>query len=118
MGFGEAVSSVFSKYVGFSGRAPRSEYWYWLLFYCLVLIVAVLIDQMVLGFAVLQSILSLALLLPSLAVAIRRLHDLDRTGWWLLLALVPVAGIVLIVWFCFRGTMGPNQYGPDPIPGG
>ena len=116
MGFTEAVSSVLGKYVGFTGRASRSEYWYWILFYVLALIVAIVIDRMLFGFAILQSILSLALLLPSIAVAIRRLHDLDRSGWWVLLAFVPIANIVLIVWFCMKGTTGPNQYGPDPIP--
>jgi uncharacterized membrane protein YhaH (DUF805 family) len=115
MGFGEAISSVLGKYVGFSGRAPRSEYWYWILFYVIVLVVAIVIDK-ILGFPIVQAIVSLGLLLPSLAVAIRRLHDLDRSGWWMLLCFVPIANIVLIVWFCMRGTMGPNRFGPDPLP--
>lgn len=118
MGFGEAISSCFGKYAGFSGRAPRSEYWYFILFYVLVLIVATVIDAVVIGYPLVQGIASIAMLLPTLAVGARRLHDLDRTGWWLLLAFVPIANILLLVWFCMKGTTGANQYGPDPIPGG
>jgi uncharacterized membrane protein YhaH (DUF805 family) len=64
------------------------------------------------------AIFSLAVLLPGIAVSVRRLHDLDRTGWWVLLALVPVVGIiVLLIWFCSKGTDGSNQYGSDPLAG-
>ena len=115
MGFTEAISSVLGNYAGFSGRAPRSEYWFWILFWFIVLIVAGVID-MVLGFPIVQSIASIGLLVPSLAVAVRRLHDCDRSGWWFLLGFVPIANILLLVWLCTKGTTGPNQYGPDPIP--
>jgi len=65
-----------------------------------------------------NGIASLATFLPSLAVGIRRLHDRDQTGWWILLGLIPVIGwIILIVWFCMRGTVGPNRFGPDPLQG-
>ena len=62
-----------------------------------------------------SALVSLGLFLPGLAVAVRRLHDVDRSGWWLLLAFVPLIGIiVLIVWWCTEGTRGPNRFGPDP----
>jgi uncharacterized membrane protein YhaH (DUF805 family) len=62
------------------------------------------------------SLFHLAVFLPSLALAVRRLHDLDRTGWWLLLALIPLIGeIILLIWFCTRGTVGPNRFGPDRL---
>ena len=120
MGFTQAVKSCFRQYVGFGGRAPRSEYWYFVLFYFVAAIVLSLVDGLLFGAAghmsPLASLLTLALLLPSIAVAIRRLHDIDRTGWWILLWFVPIVGvIVLIVFFVQRGTTGANRFGPDPL---
>lgn len=114
MNFTQAVQSGFNKYVIFSGRAPRSEYWYWALFSFIVQIVANMLD-MAMGMGLISGLLSLALLLPSIAVGIRRLHDIDRTGWWLLIAFTGIGIILLIVWACIKGTDGPNQYGPDPL---
>jgi uncharacterized membrane protein YhaH (DUF805 family) len=118
MSFGEAISSVFRNYVTFSGRAPRSEFWYWALFNLIVSVIAMVIDAMVLsdsGLGFLGLIVSLGLLLPNISVGVRRLHDIDRTGWWFLLALSGIGAILLIVWACFKGTDGPNGYGQDPI---
>ena len=98
--FGEAISRGFSNYFTFSGRATRAENWWWALFAALFGLIP---------FA------GLVTLIPSLALGARRLHDINRTGWWLLLLFVPVIGwIVLIVWACMRGDGGPNKYGPDP----
>ena len=120
MGFTEAISSGFSNYVGFSGRASRSEYWYWTLFAIIVSLVALVIDLFVfpdMDVRPVNTIVSLALFLPGLAVAIRRLHDLDRTGWWFLIAFTVIGLILLLVWDCMKGTTGPNRYGPDPLAG-
>jgi uncharacterized membrane protein YhaH (DUF805 family) len=120
MGFVEAISSGFSNYVGFSGRAPRSAYWFWTLFTILLYIVTIIIDMAILRseFRPLTTIAQLALFLPSLAVAIRRLHDRDKSGWFFLLVLIPLVGaIILLIWFCQRGTIGPNRFGPDPLEG-
>ena len=117
MGFMDAVKSVFGNYAAFSGRARRSEYWYFVLFNFLV--------SFALGFiggllgdnvsTVLSSIWSLGVLIPSLAVAWRRLHDIGKSGAYFLLILIPLVGaILLIVWFCQPGQPGDNQYGPDP----
>jgi uncharacterized membrane protein YhaH (DUF805 family) len=115
MGFWQAISSGFSNYVNFSARACRSEYWYWALFVVLADIATWIID-MAIGVQVTTSLFGLATFLPSLAVAIRRLHDLDRTGWWILLSLVPIVGwIILIIWYCTRGTPGANRFGPDRL---
>ena len=126
MGFGQAVSSSLAKYVTFAGRAPRSEYWYFYLFFLISVIVGVVLDN-VLGLAVLDEngeyaygpiavIAVLGLFLPQLSVSVRRLHDLDRSGWWWWLGLVPIVGaLVLLVWFCSRGTEGNNRYGPNPL---
>ena len=119
MTFGEAISSGFQNYVNFTGRAARSEFWYWVLFNLIVGIVTGVIDYIAFpGAAVspLNSLANLALLLPNLAVAARRLHDTDRSGWFLLLAFIPLIGIIiLIVWWCQRGTAGPNRFGLDPL---
>ena len=94
MNFTQAISSGFSNYVNFAGRAIRSEYWYWVLFVIVVSIVASIIDA-VLGTTLFNPIFSLAVLLPSIAVGVRRLHDLDRSGWWLLLSLIPLIGAIV-----------------------
>jgi uncharacterized membrane protein YhaH (DUF805 family) len=117
MGFGEAISSGFSNYVNFSGRACRSEYWFWTLFVVIADIVALAIDAAI-GIQVVSGLFGLAVLLPGIAVALRRLHDLDRTGWWIFIWFIPIVGwIILIIWFCTKGTDGPNRFGPDPLGG-
>ena len=117
MGFGQAISSGFSNYVNFSDRACRSEYWFWTLFVVIADLVALGIDAAI-GIQVVSGLFGLAVLLPGIAVAIRRLHDLDRTGWWLFIWFIPIVGwIILLIWFCTRGTDGPNRFGPDPLGG-
>ncbi|MET8042949.1 DUF805 domain-containing protein [Micromonospora sp. NPDC005215] len=122
MSFIAAIKSVFSQYVGFKGRARRSEYWWFALFSTLVSIVAAILDN-ALGLTFGESsstgfvglIVYLVLLLPALAVAVRRLHDTDRTGWWVLIGLVPiVGGIVLLVFLVLDGTPGANRFGASP----
>jgi uncharacterized membrane protein YhaH (DUF805 family) len=118
MEFGQAVRAVIlERYAEFRGRAPRSEFW-WFALFCLLLNFAVGIvgaASETLG-GILNMIVALGLLIPSLAVSVRRLHDTDRTGWWLLLYLVPIVGvIVLIVFFVQRGTPGANRFGADPL---
>ncbi|WP_075291052.1 DUF805 domain-containing protein [Pararhizobium arenae] len=114
MTFGDAASTAFSKYAVFSGRASRSEFWWFTLFNFLVNIVASLVDLLI-GTEFISAISALVLLLPALAVGVRRLHDTDRSGWWILLGLVPLIGIiVLIVWYATEGTRGDNRFGPIP----
>jgi uncharacterized membrane protein YhaH (DUF805 family) len=115
MGFGQAISAGFIKYVNFRDRACRSEYWYWTLFTIIAGIVAAIIDAK-LNTQLVSGLFDLVTLIPSLAIAVRRLHDLDRSGWWLLLSFVPLIGfIVLLVWYATKGTDGPNRFGPDPL---
>ena len=112
MDFATAVKTVImQKYANFSGRAMRSEYWWFILFYIIAYIVLAIVDYL-LGVQLLTAILSLGLLIPSIAVGVRRLHDLDKSGWWLLLGFVPIVGLILIYWFAQRGTPGANQFGP------
>jgi uncharacterized membrane protein YhaH (DUF805 family) len=120
MGFGQAVASGFSNYVNFSGRAPRSEYWFWVLFTIIGGIATGIVDAFAFpeaSMSPLNSLFNLACFLPSLAIGVRRLHDIDRTGWWLLILLTLIGVILLIIWACIRGTIGPNRFGPDPLAG-
>jgi uncharacterized membrane protein YhaH (DUF805 family) len=111
-----AVRAALAKYVTFSGRALRPEYWYFVLFQLILLFVAVGFEMIARGIgSVVYLVVVLGLALPNIAVTVRRFHDLDRSGWWYFLGLVPlVGGIIILIWFCSPGTVGPNRYGPDP----
>ena len=117
MSFVEAISSCFRNYASFSGRAVRSEYWYWYLFAAIVLIVFGAIDKslypgLAMGpFSYVSMAVGLALILPSLAVLVRRLHDIDRTGWWVLIGPTFIGTLVPIYWACLPGTSGSNRFG-------
>lgn len=106
---------VLKNYVGFSGRARRTEFWMFFLFNVIIGIVLAIIEGIIGLPGVLNGLYELAILLPAIAVSMRRLHDTDRSGWWLLIAFVPlIGGIVLLIFFCLEGTSGQNQYGEDP----
>jgi uncharacterized membrane protein YhaH (DUF805 family) len=105
---------VIKKYAVFTGRARRKEYWMYTLFYVIGFVVLSILEGVVGLPGVLSSVYSLGLLLPSIGVGIRRLHDINRTGWWMLLALTCIGSIVLIVFFIQDGTPGENKYGPNP----
>jgi uncharacterized membrane protein YhaH (DUF805 family) len=107
--------AVLKNYAGFSGRARRTEYWMFLLFNVLISIGLGIVEAILGTGGVVGILYSLAVLVPGLAVSIRRLHDTNRSGWWLLVALVPIVGvIVLIVFAAQEGTEGANAYGTDP----
>lgn len=120
--FGDAVRTCWKKYGDFDGRARRSEFWWWVLFVGIVQIVAAVVLTLVLAafqnFGFLQwlsvlvfMVIVLALILPSIAVSVRRLHDRDLSGWWYLLGFVPFGSIVLFVWYVLPGTAGDNRFG-------
>jgi uncharacterized membrane protein YhaH (DUF805 family) len=114
--FGQAISSGFSNYINFSDRACRSEFWFWRLFYFLAAMGLIIIERVVRTHVPVGLLLELGMFLPSLAMSIRRLHDLDRSGWWYFLVLIPIVGwIILLIWDCTKGTDGPNRFGPDPL---
>ncbi|MET7522290.1 DUF805 domain-containing protein [Streptomyces sp. NPDC005248] len=109
---------VLKKYAVFSGRARRQEYWMYMLFNYIAIIVAVVLDVVLGTLPVITAIYVFAVLLPSLGVTIRRLHDTGRTGWWILFGIVPLAGpITLLVFDCLEGDRSENAYGPDPKSG-
>lgn len=144
MGFQDAIKTCFGKYFTFAGRAPRSEFWWWVLFIILGNFVSDFLDGIVLGLnveegSVIGSLFGLVALLPSLAVTARRLHDVNRGGWWqvapygmvvvvaftavlnahILLWAAGIAAVVLLVallvWLIREGTNGANEFGPDPL---
>ncbi|AYQ28339.1 MULTISPECIES: DUF805 domain-containing protein [unclassified Polaromonas] len=108
MNFGQAISVCLGKYVDFSGRAARPEFWWFFLFQILVSLVASFLGDMV------SSLVSLALLLPALAVGSRRLHDIGKSGWWQLISLTVIGILVLIYWFVQPSAEGSNQYDKEP----
>src|SRR5262249_46134902 len=112
---------VWKKYAVFDGRARRKEYWMFFLFNLLVSIGLLVIDNVsgltkaTDGLNPLNSLYALAAFLPGLGVAVRRLHDTGRSGWWLLVAFIPLVGaILLLIWMVTEGNPGSNEYGPDP----
>jgi uncharacterized membrane protein YhaH (DUF805 family) len=109
-----------SKYAAFSGRASRKEYWLFILSLIIFTFIAIGIDistgtyDEVSGYGLVSGLISLALIIPSIAVAIRRLHDTNRVGWWILLSFIPLIGqIWFIVLMCLKGTEGKNRFGTD-----
>ena len=116
MSFTEAVGSGFRKYAVFNGRSSRSEYWWWYLFVIIGAVVFAVVDGIIGTYPLLYLLWVLAVILPQFAVSIRRLHDIDKSGWWILFGLVPlIGGIMLLIWAVSRGTEGPNQFGDDHL---
>jgi uncharacterized membrane protein YhaH (DUF805 family) len=118
---------VWQRYAEFSGRSRRMEYWMFTLIHVLIILV---LSIGIVGFGLMKEPVigatsglfigayALAAFVPGLAVTVRRLHDIDKSGWWILISLVPVVGgLVLLVMTCFDGTRGSNVYGPDPKSG-
>jgi uncharacterized membrane protein YhaH (DUF805 family) len=117
MTFTQAISSCYSNYATFSGRASRSEYWFFALFYLLIALVGFITLFAGIGAAIL-IISALVNFLPSLSVTVRRLHDTDHSGWWFWIQLIPLVGaIIMLVFLCTRGSWGENRFGPDPLGG-
>lgn len=112
---------VLRKYAVFTGRARRKEYWYYFLFNFLIITALLLVDNLLgtldqeAGMGLLSGIYALAVLIPGIAVAVRRLHDSDRTGWWVLIALIPIIGPIILIFFLIQDSnKGENRFGPNP----
>lgn len=134
MGFGQSITTCFTKYLRFAGRAQRSEFWYWILFYVILEFVAGILDvvlgtnraystgQYIDGVAVtysvgyLQTIVLIILFLPTVSVAVRRLHDTGKSGWWWWLGVICcfIGSIVLFIFYLLDSEPGTNRYGPNP----
>ena len=112
MNFTEAVKTCYSKYATFTGRATRSEYWWFYLFFLLVIFVFGFLGEMSEIFNFAGVLFMLGTLIPSIAAGVRRLHDTDKSGWWLLIGIVPFIGLLLIYFLAISGTPGDNRFGP------
>ena len=126
MTFGQAIASGWKNFSNSRDRASRSEFWYWHLFTflvgaCLGFVQGVFEvttganSPLVEGIKIAVGLFNLAVLVPSLRLAIRRLHDTGRSGWWILIGLTVVGLIPLIIWYCTPGKPGPNKYGSNPL---
>ena len=111
MNFQTSIKTCFNKFAVFSGRASRSEFWFFVLFGLLGGIIAIIIDVMILGYPYEENG-PIALIIPSIAVAARRLHDINKSGWWQLLWITIIGGILLIIWHATEGENKKNKFGP------
>ena len=120
----KAIECLTKNYANFSGRASRSEYWYFALFISIGIVLLTIIDSLS-GFYIYNSesniglfsaIFKLAIVVPQLAVSVRRLHDIDKSGWWWFLYAIPIIGAIwMLVLLCTKGTEGENRFGSDPL---
>jgi uncharacterized membrane protein YhaH (DUF805 family) len=107
------LDALKKKYADFSGRACRTEYWMFVLCSIIVGIVLAIVDAMITG-GLLGIVYLLGIIIPSIAVTARRLHDTNRSGWWMLISVIPLVGLVLIYFLVLDSQPGDNQYGPNP----
>ena len=122
----QAVKDGFKHYAGFDGRSTRASFWYWQLFQFLAVVVWVVVRAILaaiggplgllaLVFSLIFMVFWLGLIVPSLALVFRRLHDTGHSAWWILLSLTGIGGILLLVWYCTPSQPGSNKYGPNPL---
>jgi len=112
----EYFIDAFRKYADFSGRATREQYWMYILIYVVISVVLSIIDA-AMATVVLSAIFSVVMLVPSISIATRRLHDTGRSGWWQLIGLIPLLGIIILIVLLVQDSHGDNEYGPSPKPG-
>ena len=122
MSFGQSISTCFRKFFSAKGRASRSEYWWFQLFLYLFSLITIFVDGLLFndvimenGISPINTITSLITLLPAIMALIRRLHDVNRSGWWILIAFTCIGIIPLLYWSIIKGTDGSNDYGDDPV---
>ncbi len=118
MTFNDSIKFCFTKgYCSIQGRASRSEYWWFTLCCCCLSFAAIIVDVIIFsGQSIVQALMLCVCAIPAVTVAIRRLHDLDRSGWWYLICFVPlIGGVVLLIWFVSKGTIGENRFGSSPL---
>lgn len=113
------INTYKCNYANFNGRARRAEYWmtylFYMIFYVVLLVIGTVLSNVASIFAFLPVVFALASICPMLALSIRRMHDIGKSGWWLFISLVPCIGsIVLLVFLCKDSEAGENQYGPNP----
>ena len=110
----QAVKTVLANYAKFEGRSGRPEYWWWVLAYTVAYVAAYLLGGVVGAGRLLAGLLALAMLVPNVAVSVRRFHDIGKSGWWCLLFLIPIVNLIVWLFFFTKPSDGPNQYGAGP----
>jgi len=115
MDFMQAVKTVLNNYANFKDRSRRSEYWWWFLAYIIGYAVAMLVGSMLSMAELIAGIYALGLIIPNIALSIRRFHDIGKSGWWMLIFIIPLIGFIAMIYFFTRPSEGPNQYGEGPL---
>ena len=110
----QSVKMVLNSYAKFEGRSGRSEYWWWVLAYIIAAAICSVIGSMLGMGQLVVNLLALALLVPNIAVGVRRFHDIGKSGWWLLIGLIPLIGWIAVIYFAAQPSVGPNEYGEGP----
>ena len=111
----EYFMEAMRRYADFNGRTRRKDFWMFILFYVIFYAACAVVDGVIGTAPIVTSLFSLAMLIPSISIAARRLHDTGRSGWWQLIALIPlIGGIVLLVFYVLDSHEGENDYGPNP----
>lgn len=116
MDFVSAIKTVLNSYAKFEGRSSRSEYWWWFLAYILGYAIAFMVGGALGMGELLAGVFGLALLVPNIAVSVRRFHDIGKSGWWTLIFIIPLVGLIAMIYFFTKVSEGPNQYGEGPQP--
>lgn len=112
----KAVKTVLTNYVKFDGRSGRPEYWWFVLAYVIVFVLLSFLSGIAGIITWVANLLSLALFIPSIAVAVRRMHDIGKSGWWVLIALIPILGWIAFIYFAAQPSTGANEHGEGPQP--
>ena len=110
----QAVKTVLGNYANFNGRSGRAEYWWWFLAYFVAYAGIYFVGGLVGLGDLLAGILALGLLVPNLAVSVRRFHDIGKSGWWCLIFIIPLVGLIALIYFFIKPSAGPNQFGDGP----
>lgn len=116
MDFMQSVKTVLKNYANFNDRSRSSEYWWWFLAYLVGYVILVFIGGVIGAAEILSGLFALALLVPNIAVSVRRFHDIGKSGWWVLIFIIPLVGLIAMIYFFIKPSDGPNQYGEGPIP--
>jgi uncharacterized membrane protein YhaH (DUF805 family) len=109
----EYFTDAYKRYADFTGRATRTQYWMFILIFMIIYIILAAIDSFLIGTIALSAIFNLVSLIPSLAIAARRLHDTGRSGWWQLIILLPLIGIIVLLVFLVMDSEGDNRFGAN-----
>lgn len=112
----KAVKTVLTNYVKFEGRSGRPEYWWFVLAYVIVTVVFSFLSGIIGIFAWLLNLIALAVFIPSIAVSVRRFHDIGKSGWWVLIGLIPIVGWIAYIYFTAQPSAGSNEHGEGPQP--